>query len=153
MSAALAHPHATPLARAAARTFEEMCFLFADADVSAAQWAAPEDGAMSVAFHGPYGGEVIVRLHGGLLPALAANMLGCDDVPSLAMQHDALAEVTNVVCGNLLPELAGSAELFVLAPPSLPVTPPSASSATAVAHLGLEQGRADIFLYLDDARR
>jgi hypothetical protein len=56
-----------------------------------------------------------------MLPELAANMLGMDmdeDV-SIEEQQDALRELLNVICGNLLPQLGGTQEIFSIEVPEI----------------------------------
>ncbi len=142
------------LYRAAILTFEELGFMLPVTDLDELQQYASPDFAARVDFHGPFTGHLIVQLGGGVLPILAANMLGEEKAPVQAMQLDALGEITNIVCGNLLPEIAGADKVFHLdAPFSCPAfdlpgvdaeTPPDAE-----AHLGLEQGRADVLLFME----
>lgn len=134
------------------RTLEELCFLFPMPLLSDEQRDAPIDASMSVRFEGPLCGRLVVRLCGGMLELLASNMLG-DANGDAHMQRDALAEVTNVVCGNLLPLLGGtSAEFSLDAPQPIVVLSNAGPVPDAMVQFGLEQtGRADVFLYLDAA--
>jgi hypothetical protein len=103
------------LRHAAALAFEEMAF------------AVPLDGpgepsgptvSSQVAFSGPCAGRVVLTVEKAMLPELTANMLGVDEPASLAEQEDALGELTNVLCGNLLPVIAGDQHVFILAAPA-----------------------------------
>jgi CheY-specific phosphatase CheX len=70
--------------------------------------------AARVGFTGPFGGSVRLRLPSAMLEELASNMLGLEagqPVP-LDQQADALRELLNVICGNLLPRLAGTEAVF-----------------------------------------
>jgi CheY-specific phosphatase CheX len=141
-----------PLAEVATRTLEEMCFFFAMPLLSDEQREAKTDAAMSVRFRGPMSGQLVVRMCGGVLPMLASNMLGDAD-GSPTMQRDALGEVANVVCGNLLPIIGGPSDVYVLdaAQPTV-VLERSSVAPVASVQLGLEDsGRADLFLFLDAA--
>ena len=145
--------YATPLAEVATRTLEELCFFFAMPLLNDEQREAGTDAAMSVRFHGPLSGRLVVQLAGGMLPMLASNMLGDVD-GNAAMQRDALGEVANIVCGNLLPLIGGSADVYAIdaAMPAVAVER-SAQAPVATVHLGLEDaGRADVFLFLDGAQ-
>ncbi|HEY7494867.1 MAG TPA: chemotaxis protein CheX, partial [Candidatus Tectomicrobia bacterium] len=102
------------LFQAAVLTFEELCFLFPDSELQELQRHATVDVAVRVAFSGPFRGYLLIKVCGGLLPMLAANMLGQANAPPEEQQHDALGEVANVVCGNLLPRIAGAKEVFQL---------------------------------------
>ena len=144
--------HAATLSDVTAQTLETLCFFYPDPEISERQEKAPLDGAMSVRFEGPFNGRVVVRLSGGLLPLLASNMLGDVD-GDLHMQRDALAEVANVICGNLMPLIGGSERAFVLRSP-IPVVdlPHLLPRPAATVRFGLEQaGRVDVMLYLDPA--
>lgn len=72
---------ATKLFQAAALTFEELGFFYADADLTEAQEEASIEAAARVRFTGPMTGQVEVRVTGGILGGLAANMLGLDRPP------------------------------------------------------------------------
>ena len=120
-----------------------------DRELSARQQAAGPDAAVSVGFRGPFEGRLVVRAFGGVLPTLAMNMLGEEEAPPAALQRDALGEVANVICGNLLPAIAGSREVFRLDAP-VPEGPEAAAPGAPLlssAVLGLEDGRAEILLY------
>ena len=141
-----------PLVAATTRTLEEMCFFFAVPLLTDEQRDARPEAAMSVRFEGPMSGRLVVRLCGGMMSRLAANMLG-DAAGGPETQRDALGEVANVVCGNLLPLIAGPDATFALeqAQPAAAVDRMSPNPAASV-QLGFESaGRADMFLYLDAA--
>jgi CheY-specific phosphatase CheX len=145
-------PYDAPLVAATTRTLEEMCFFFAAPLLTDEQRDARPEAAMSVRFEGPMSGRLVVRLCGGMLGRLAGNMLGDAD-GSPTMQRDALGEVANVVCGNLLPLIAGPGATFALGK-AQPATMLDAAVAppAAVVQLGFDEtGRADVFLYLDAA--
>lgn len=138
------------LARVATTTLEELGFFFVDPEPDAEQAAAPLEAGARVRFSGPLAGTLEIRLAGGLLPSLAANMLGALEPPPPALQRDALGEVANVICGNLLPALADA--VFDLAPPEVfdAAAPPDSPAGTLAAHarVGVEGGHADLALYL-----
>jgi hypothetical protein len=142
----------TSLAAAASETFESLAYLFAEDAVPATSVATAADGVVAVAFSGASHGGGVLQLSGGILPALAANMLGVDEATSVPEQQDALGEVANVICGNVLPRVAGTAAVFALGIPQR-----HADWASAVATLGavsaqvrleLDGGRADVALVL-----
>lgn len=102
-----------------------------------------------VAFDGPFAGRVVVTVERAMLAALAANMLGVDGPPSAAEQGDALGEVANVLCGNLLPRIAGTTHVFQLAAPG----PPAAGGVpAALATLALDLGTVAVGFYREDGR-
>jgi CheY-specific phosphatase CheX len=145
----------TELLRATAQTFEDLCFQFPDAELDAQQRNAQVDVAVCVAFQGPFNGSLILKLCGGLLPGLATSMLGEGGPPSQAQQHDALGEIANIICGNVLPMIAGAHQVFHLSAPHVvqhddAVGGDGASPVTEV-QLGIEQGRAEVLLFADRA--
>ncbi|MBK9407483.1 MAG: chemotaxis protein CheX [Gemmatimonadetes bacterium] len=108
----------SPLLEAATETFESLAYLFAEPGITDDIPGEDVEGVVAVAFSGPSHGGVIMQLSGGVLPALAANMLGLDDPTSGHDQRDALGEAANVICGNVLPRVAGSAAVFALGSPT-----------------------------------
>jgi hypothetical protein len=143
------------LQTAAVSTFEALTYLPAEELLDAPQRSARADAAVRVAFSGPRSGELVVRVSRHLLPAIAANMLGEGELPEASLERDALGELANVICGNVLPAIWGPATVFHLAPPE-PLEDPGAVSAlgppAAVAHIGLEDGRVDLFLFAGERR-
>jgi CheY-specific phosphatase CheX len=140
-----------PLFTAAASTFEDLACLLPTDQLDEVQASADPEAEAHVAFTGPFAGTLVVRMHGRLLPLVAANMLGTDE-PSQSLQLDALGEIANVLCGNLLPLVAGGCPVFDLEAPrvciltgeeSPPATLPSASLC-----LGIEHGWVEVALYL-----
>ena len=142
---------AEQLYQVSARIFEDLGMLLPTPDLEAGQLAAPVDATADVYFCGPFTGSLRVALCGGLLPMLASNMLGSDEEPPLVQQLDSLGEISNVICGNLLPALAGLKQVFLIGAPK--VTPGEPETVTegmllAVTQIGLEEGRADVRLQI-----
>ncbi|WP_396213467.1 chemotaxis protein CheX [Gemmatimonas sp.] len=147
---------AQSLSRATTATFEELALLFPELDLSAVQAAAPLDVAVSVEFRGPLTGRLVVRASQCLLPAIAANMLGAEESKQAPLQRDALGEVGNVICGHVLPLIAGADKLFNLAAPlvvdgdELPHRDDDEPAARV--QIGVEDGRVETVLYLFDTQ-
>lgn len=138
------------LFQAAALTFEELGFLFPNSELEGEQKTASTDAMVGVEFSGPFEGKLLVRVCGNLLPTLALNMLGEDVPPPIALQHDALGEIANVICGNALPLIAGKTEVFRLKSPQLiPHDVGIHTSPTAAVELGLDQGRAEVMIFIN----
>ena len=137
--------------RVAEETFEALAFMMpmpADDEPSA---DAPTVIA-SVRFAGPFAGTLLLTVEQAMLAELAGNMLGMMDPDDLTaeQQIDGLKELLNVICGNLLPELAGEEAVFdVLAPEMIPGAPAPAGDAAPLASvcLALDAGRAALSLY------
>lgn len=143
---------ARSLLRATTATFEELALLFPETELSPEQAAAPLDVSVSVDFRGPLTGRLVVRASSNILPSIAANMLG--ESESEQLQRDALGEIGNVICGNVLPLIAGTDKIFNLAAPvvhtgefTLHRDDDAPSGRISV---GVEEGRAEATLYLFD---
>ncbi len=98
------------------KTFEELAFFMPVPD-------EPEDADVStkmtlVRFSGFTDGGFYIKLPDSALPVLAQNILAEDDIP-IEQQLDALKEVANVICGNILPQLAGKDKQYRLSAPEI----------------------------------
>lgn len=146
---------ARSLSQATTATFEELALLFPETELSAEQAAAPLDVAVSVEFRGPLTGRLVVRASQSILPAIAANMLGAEESRQAPLQRDALGEIGNVICGHVLPLIAGADKIFNLSAPlvvdgsALPQR--DADEPAARVQIGVEDGRAEAILYLFSA--
>lgn len=141
------------LREAASTTLEQVAFLLPDIELDHEQEHAPLEAEASITFQGPFRGTILVRVHGGILPVLAGHMLGEDEPPGESEQLDALGEIANMICGEMLHRIA-PAEEFKLSPPRLslakalwePMPMPTSS-----VQLGVERGRTDLLLLLEAA--
>lgn len=134
------------LYKAATLTFEELGFLLPTPEMDEQQLNAQVEAEVSVEFEGPFSGKLLLRVCGGLLPIITANMLGEEDVSSKSLQYDALGEIANVICGNMLPGIAGSEKVFHVRAPKIAEgidLPP-----VAEVQVGLGEGRADLLLFI-----
>jgi CheY-specific phosphatase CheX len=148
----MTHAWEKDLRRAAALTFEELGFLLPELDLNEEQKQADTGAGVYVDFVGPFNGRVVVKIGSDLMPVLAANMLGQEETPSLSQQRDAQGELANVICGNLLPMIAGSQAVFHIQAPQFFIDqdPIFTGGVTALAkvQIGLENGRADVMLFV-----
>lgn len=141
------------LQQAAISTFEDLGFLFADPEVTDEQARHVVSVRSRVDFAGPMRGEVVIDLSDDVMHALAENMTGMAVGDDLEICHDAVGELANVVCGNLLPAIAGARAVFDLGAPVVSEVDVARgeSPATATARLGVEEGRAEIRLFLESS--
>ncbi len=143
------------LSRATTATFEELALLVPEHELSFAQAAAPLDVAVSVEFRGPLRGRLVLRASSTILPVSAANMLGDDASRQRNLQRDALGEIANVICGNVLPVIAGVEAVFHLSAPhvhaAIEEVARDVDVPAASIMFGVEDGRAEAVLYLFDA--
>lgn len=100
---------------------ENAAFLFAAPEFGSQQAnpVRPAKMAATVEFGGPWQGCLHLCLTQGLAEQAATNMLAADDENPdvLARAQAAVNELANIVCGHILPLLAGSeSEFHILAP-------------------------------------
>jgi len=140
------------LSRALTATFEELALICPDTKLSAAQSEAVVDVAVTVSFNGPISGRLVLRASSEILPCITENMLGADGAYPLTVQRDALGELANVICGNLLPMIGGAEAVFVLSAPHEYVTGGEPQRCTPVSRacIGIDTGRAVAQLLLSD---
>ncbi len=137
------------LYQAAVLTFEELAFTFPieggelqDIDMADSQKAV-------VGFNGTFSGEMLLRIENNALAAMAMNILGDDEPLTEEMIRDVLGELANVICGNALPSIAGRRKIFRLSAPDFNRDVNPATNPAAVARMALEEGRADVSIYLN----
>ena len=70
-------------------------------------------------FTGHKNGRLYVKVTNSILPVISKNILAVDEISSMALQLDAIKELTNVICGNILPYLSGSNKIFTLHTPGI----------------------------------
>ena len=115
----------------------------------------PAPRSAKVRFEGPFRGALQVTMGEGALATLTMNMMGEFEPGSATEESDALCELTNVLCGNILPRIAGPKALFNIGPPQV-VEGNSrqtldALAAVAEVQLAFEEGSALVQLYLESA--
>ncbi len=141
------------LYRVAGRVLEQLALMYLVAE-DETPWASAEpEHTASVAFRGPFGGRLAVAVSDGLLPELAANMLGLPDAerPTPEQCEDALKELANVICGNLLPALAGTKPVFLIEAPRLgSQNAIEAASLVGTSRLYADAGVVDVRLFVDN---
>ena len=108
------------LRRAAEDTFANLAFMFPAGEAGEGQGEVSAWRAVALSFTGPLNGKLAMKVSDDLPVPIAANMLGLDDeTPTAEQQADALRELLNVICGNMLPILAGSEEVFDVGAPAI----------------------------------
>lgn len=75
----------------------------------------------SMRFEGPHVGQINMYLPQSMMTTIWANMLGCDeeDEHSASQQKDAVCELLNVICGQVLTEIWGTGPIFDLRLPNI----------------------------------
>lgn len=140
------------LAEVTSDTLEKLAFLFATPMDAPPALDETQLTTVRVEFGGAFAGGVELSLSGPALDELAVNMLGADDGESIAPEArlDALKELANVVCGNLLPILGGGEAVFnIQAPVVVPADRPAWARCAASCGLALDQGICRVRLRLE----
>jgi CheY-specific phosphatase CheX len=147
----------TILSHIAVKTFGELVFLFAFDEDEASTGQTDPAVTARISFSGFFSGTLVMKLSAKILPQLTTNMLGVDEQEetTLDQQYDALKETLNVVCGNLLPEIAGTQEVFNIDPPAIVaedkvIKKSNGPNPICKATLALEEGTCELFLFTDE---
>jgi hypothetical protein len=108
------------LFQVAAQTLEGLAMMFLVPPEEAPADSGQGETAVHVRYTGPFSGELRLKVSSAVLPVLATNMLGLEEgtPPSPEQQNDALKELANVICGNLLPVAGGSSPVFHISAPA-----------------------------------
>ena len=140
---------------------EKLAFIFSFPEEERANMDYAAAVAASVSFSGPFEGTILMVISDETLPELAGNMLGIDEDTAPEQQHDALKELINVVCGNLLPLISGKKSVFNVNAPEIVTDDLKAFcenlatkygktlSSAAGAKLALDDGQCDILLFME----
>lgn len=132
--------HTNALTETAMKIFEEAAFALIDGVEREEEREKQEQIATKVSFQGPKTGTLYVKLDTQLAVMFAENMLGLDpgDPDAVNKGADALKELANMICGNLLPVVYGVEKEFkVLAPVEMPLDDYDAVLKTSGAHEAL----------------
>jgi CheY-specific phosphatase CheX len=137
------------LSQVVEETLSQLAFVFPE-DFG---YDEPNDALLEITgvveFSGPFSGSLIMETSASILTEMTANMLGSN--PSEASEDekaDALKEILNVICGNLLPKIGGTSAVFDIGPPRVTADAEPKGQEAGVAHLILEGGlcRAKLFI-------
>lgn len=140
------------LAEVTMETLERLAFIFAAPAPEAPAAAGSPLETVRVDFTGRFTGGMELGLSASVLAELAANMLGAEEGTTLSAdeQRDALRELANVVCGNLLPAIAGGEHEFNIHTPYLASADgPEWKDPAGLSHLVLENGVCRVRMRVD----
>lgn len=114
----------TALTQALLEVFENLCFMLPRParDSLPPEVAGVSRVILAVDFSGAGRGTLHLTLPDSMIAQVATSMLGEDDPPPLGEQYDAVCELANIVCGNVLPRIAGERAVFDLASPRVIAT-------------------------------
>ncbi|MEN6449045.1 MAG: chemotaxis protein CheX [Thermoguttaceae bacterium] len=144
------------LAKVTEDTFASMAFVLPLGEQDGGEDDAPPQTSASIRFSGPFGGSLTLSVSSRMVAILADNILGRAERGSASPeeQQDALKEILNVICGNLLPRIATPSDMFHVSQPRFLSSGDAAESfvdgtlAAAIA-VRFDCGRANLSLYLD----
>ena len=135
-------------------TLEDLCFIYQMPELKNAQENLPLEAAAEVKYRSDdFTGKLLIETRGGLFSAIATNMLSNDN-PSDQQKKDALGEIANIICGNVVPSLGGGGREYKIEPPrSLNkddlLKEEKQGKPMAEITLNFNDGRADIKLFVD----
>jgi CheY-specific phosphatase CheX len=135
-------------------TLEDLCFIYQVPELKDAQENLPLEAAAEVKYRSDdFTGKLLIETRGGLFSAIASNILSNDD-PSAQQKKDALGEIANIICGNVVPSLGGGGREYKIEPPrSLNkddlLKEEKQGKPMAEITLNFNDGRADIKLFVD----
>jgi hypothetical protein len=95
------------LAAAGLKTFEDLCFMFPAPELEDDFRGQKAEASVQLRLLGDRSGLLSIQVGGDLYSAAAANMLGIA-VPDAGQKEDALREITNIIAGNIMPDLVRS---------------------------------------------
>jgi CheY-specific phosphatase CheX len=112
------------LSQAVLEVFENLCFMLPRPvrDSLPPEQPGVSRVILAVDFSGAGRGALHLTLPDSMIASVASSMLGEDAPPPLAEQYDAVCELANIICGNVLPRIAGDRAVFDLASPRVIAT-------------------------------
>ena len=141
------------LAEVGAQVLENLAFMYLVPGLEEEQGVEEREVCATVRFEGPFAGCLSIKVPEQTLVEVANNMLGADeDHPcSEEQKFDALGELANVICGNLVASLGKGEDVFNLGKPQVSASgaeaePVQAQGPASVTRLTLEQGWAELRL-------
>jgi len=141
------------LQEAAVNTFEDICFMYQVPELKDVQNNLTVEAASEVRYRGDYTGSLLIETRGGLFSAIAANILSIDN-PSAQQKKDALGEVANIICGNVVTSLGrGKMGYKIESPRPLKkdelLQEKRQEIPLAEISMNFNEGRADIKFFVD----
>jgi len=151
------------LSGVAADTLEQLAFLFSFPGDGRSETDLDSALAARVLFTGPFSGALLIIVSDPVLSELTSNMLGVDSEQETTadQKDDALKETINVICGNLLPAVAGKESVFDMDAPKIIRDPEEIKAAvekyngeppTSTAMLDIDGELCGLYLF-GDARQ
>lgn len=142
----------------AVETFEVSSFLYPikeDEVTDKQQFLPPENKVRTeVGFRGASEGQIVLTPSQKVLTAMAGNMLGIDK-PSEKQKKDALCEVGNIICGNVVSLLSDDDNICYIEPSRLLYDEEETSGEITdkiieTVSIYLDEGKVEIDLYSNE---
>ena len=141
----------------AGETFEGLAFMFGFPEEDENADSGESMVVTRVGFQGPFSGQLTMAVTQQTVQELTENMLGLDDGEEEVSpddQADALKETINVICGNLLPAIAGKDAVFDIHPPEILADTSSLEKTShgelmSVAKLSIDDEPCHLSLFID----
>lgn len=134
-------------------SFEQLCFMFHAPELEDSDHKFQTGAMAMVEFSGPFKGTLYLKVCKDLLTAVASNMLG-EEQPTLQNQKDALGEMSNVICGNVLSKITPQNEAFSISSPKVfeedVLTEDDRKKAVASVNIPLDEGYTELILFMDN---
>lgn len=148
------------LYRVAEDVLEKLAFIFSFPEEEREGIAYDAAVTAKVSFTGPFKGTLIMAVSTEALPEMTGNMLGIEDGEETTtdQQYDAVKELINVICGNMLPAIAGKETLFNVDPPEIvqniddvfkDFSAENGPEPAAQARLDIDEGQCDLLLFIE----
>lgn len=143
----------------AEETLEKLAFMFVAKDYDRNDMDYESIVAAGISFTGPFSGRLILAISTETIHELSANMLGVEeDETTPDQQDDALKETLNVICGNILPAIAGKEAVFNIGAPMIindiedirkNIENADVKSPASVVRMEIDGEQCDLFLFID----
>lgn len=133
--------------------FEELCFAAVDDLYGSPD--SPWEIVATVDFQGYCRGRMVLKLSNVDASMLAETMLGDEEPITEKLALDAVGEIANVLCGHILPKIAGKVVEFDLARPVVVRVEEGAAPSDSEAHvirMSVDDGVAELALRIDCAQ-
>lgn len=147
------------LSNVAIDTLEKLAFIFASPAGAEKMISTAPCIAARVEFEGLLNGELLIKTSPQVVDEITVNMLGIDedDEVSLEQRNDAFRELVNIICGNMLPAMAGKEAVFNLKvlevlteTANIETTLKGQAKPVAVANLDIDCEPCDLYLFIDE---
>ena len=141
------------MSRVSIETLEQLAYMFSSPSEKN-EMLTPDATVASVPFSGPFSGRLTIKIDTSPVLELVANMLGIDENEIDSEQKsDAIKETLNILCGNLLPEIAGNQEIFHIKTPRIiskeELIEGEKEEAFAATTLSIDDEMCSIYLFVD----